>query len=61
MYSADDLMFALTPNQWDKPGSWYYTATIYGMDHGDYCGTTDDYPEGYEKFWLGLADMATSR
>lgn len=44
-----------------KPGSWYYTKTIYGMDHGDYCGTTDDYPEGYEKFWLGLADMATSR
>lgn len=31
------------------------------MDHGDYCGTTDDYPEGYEKFWLGLAEMATSR
>ena len=44
-----------------KPGSWYYTKPIYGMDHGDYCGTTDDYPEGYEKFWLGLAEMATSR
>lgn len=44
-----------------KPGSWYYTETIYGMDHGDYCGTTDDYPEGYEKFWLGLAEMATAR
>ena len=44
-----------------KPGSWYYLKTIYGMDHGDYCGTTDDYPEGYEKFWLGLADMATAR
>ncbi len=44
-----------------KPGSWYYTKTIYGMDHGDYCGTTDDYPEGYEKFWLGLAEMATVR
>ena len=44
-----------------KPGSWYYTKTIYGMDHGDYCGTTDDYPEGYEKFWLGLAEMATCR
>ena len=43
------------------PGSWYYTKTMYGMDHGDYCGTTDDYPEGYEKFWLGLAEMATSR
>lgn len=45
-----------------KPGSWYYLETIYGMDHGDYCGTTDDYPEGgYEKFWLGLAEMATAR
>ncbi len=44
-----------------NPGSWYYTKPIYGMDHGDYCGTTDDYPEGYEKFWLGLAEMATSR
>ena len=44
-----------------KPGSWYYLETIYGMDHGDYCGTTDDYPEGYEAFWLGLAEMATSR
>ena len=44
-----------------KPGSWYYLKTIYGMDHGDYCGTTDDYPEGYEKFWLGLAEMATVR
>ena len=43
------------------PGSWYYTETMYGMDHGDYCGTTDDYPEGYEKFWLGLAEMATVR
>ncbi len=44
-----------------KPGSWYYLNPIYGMDHGDYCGTTDDYPEGYEKFWLGLAEMATVR
>ena len=44
-----------------KPGSWYYMNPIYGMDHGDYCGTTDDYPEGYEKFWLGLAEMATAR
>ena len=44
-----------------KPGSWYYLKTIYGMDHGDYCGTTDDYPEGYEKFWLDLAEMATVR
>ena len=44
-----------------KPGSWYYLKTMYGMDHGDYCGTTDDYPEGYEKFWLGLAEMATVR
>ena len=44
-----------------KPGSWYYLDTIYGMDHGDYCGTTDDYPEGYEKFWLDLAQMATER
>ncbi len=44
-----------------KPGSWYYLDTIYGMDHGDYCGTTDDYPEGYEKFWLDLAQMATVR
>lgn len=44
-----------------RPGSWYYLKTIYGMDHGDYCGTTDDYPEGYEKFWLDLAKMATAR
>ena len=44
-----------------KPGSWYYLETIYGMDHGDYCGTTDDYPDGYESFWLGLAEMATVR
>ncbi len=44
-----------------KPGSWYYLKTVYGMDHGDYCGTTDDYPEGYESFWLGLAEMATAR
>lgn len=44
-----------------KPGSWYYLKPIYGMDHGDYCGTTDDYPEGYESFWLGLAEMATGR
>ena len=42
-----------------KPGSWYYLKTMYGMDHGDYCGTTDDYPEGYEKFWLDLAKMAS--
>ncbi len=41
-----------------KKGSWYYLDTIYGMDHGDYCGTTEDYPEGgYEKFWLDLAEM----
>ncbi len=41
-----------------KKGSWYYLDTMYGMDHGDYCGTTDDYPEGgYQKFWLDLAEM----
>lgn len=51
---------ALSKNE-IKPGSWYYLEPIYGMDHGDYCGTTDDYPEGYEKFWLGLAEMATAR
>ncbi len=44
-----------------NPGSWYYSKPIYGMDHGDYCGTTDDYPEGYENFWLSLAKMATVR
>ena len=44
-----------------RPGSWYYLETMYGMDHGDYCGTTDDYPEGWESFWLGLAEMANER
>ena len=45
-----------------KKGSWYYLEPIYGMDHGDFCGTTDNYPEGgYEKFYLDLAELATCR
>lgn len=44
-----------------KPGSWYYFEPIYGMDHGDYCGTAD-YPEGgYEGFYLNLASIASAR
>ena len=45
-----------------QKGSWYYLEPIYGMDHGDFCGTTDNYPEGgYEKFYLDLAELATCR
>ena len=44
-----------------RPGSWYYLETMYGMDHGDYCGTADDYPDGYENFYLGLAEMVSAR
>lgn len=41
-----------------EKGCWYYLEPIYGMDHGDFCATGDDYPEGYEKFYLDMAKMA---
>lgn len=36
------------------PGSWYYMKPLYSMDHGDYCNAGNDYPDGYENFYLSL-------
>lgn len=43
-----------------KTGVWYYREPIFGMDHGDFCNTGDDYPQGYENFYLELAKMANA-
>lgn len=41
-----------------KPATWYYREPIYGMDHGDFCNTNDDYPTTAEDFYLELVKMA---
>ena len=33
---------------------------IYSMDHGDYCNAGSDYPDGYENFYLEIAEIAAS-
>lgn len=41
-----------------EPGVWYYREPLYSMDHGDYCNAGKDYPDGYESFYLELAEAA---
>lgn len=43
-----------------NPGVWYYTDTMYGMDHFDFCGT-EDYPTSFEQFYFDMVTMANSR
>lgn len=43
-----------------EPGVWYYMDPIYSMDHGDYCNAGSDYPDGYESFYLEIAEIAAS-
>lgn len=39
-----------------NPGTWYYMKPLYSMDHGDYCNAGSDYPDGYERFYLAIAE-----
>lgn len=39
------------------PGTWYYMKPLFSMDHGDYCNAGNDYPDGYEEFYLSLATV----
>lgn len=43
-----------------EPGRWYYFEPMTGMDHFDFCGT-EDYPMGFEEFYLGMINTANSR
>lgn len=43
-----------------EPGVWYYMDPLYSMDHGDYCNAGSDYPDGYESFYLEIAEIAAS-
>ncbi|MGN1194041.1 MAG: esterase/lipase family protein [Acutalibacteraceae bacterium] len=40
-----------------EPGTWYYMEPLYSMDHGDYCNAGNDYPDGYENFYLELVKV----
>ena len=43
-----------------EKGRWYYTDTMYGMDHFDFCGT-QDYPTSFEQFYFDMVTTANSR
>jgi len=43
-----------------ESGRWYYFEPMTGMDHFDFCGT-QDYPMGFEEFYLGIINTANSR
>lgn len=58
--TATDYEDALSAGDEILPGRWYYTDTMYGMDHFDFCGT-EDYPTSFEQFYFDMVTMANSR
>ncbi len=58
--TALDYEDALERNEAIEPGRWYYTDTMYGMDHFDFCGT-EDYPTSFYEFYFDMVTMANSR
>lgn len=58
--TALDYEDSLAAGETIEPGRWYYTDTMYGMDHFDFCGT-QDYPEGFEEFYFSMIATANSR
>lgn len=43
-----------------ESGVWYYTDTMYNMDHFDFCGT-EDYPTSFEQFYFDMVATANNR
>ena len=58
--TATDYENALSAGDEILPGRWYYTDTLYGMDHFDFCGP-EDYPTSFEQFYFDMVTMANSR
>ncbi len=58
--TACDYEDALAAGEEIETGRWYYTDTMVGMDHFDFCGT-EDYPTTFEDFYFGMIEMANSR
>ncbi len=58
--TAKDYEDAITAGEEIESGRWYYTDTMVGMDHFDFCGT-EDYPTSFEDFYFGMVEMANSR
>lgn len=58
--TAGDYEDAISAGEEIESGRWYYTDTMVGMDHFDFCGT-QDYPTSFEDFYFGMVEMANSR
>lgn len=58
--TALDYEDALANGDEIKAGVWYYTDTMVGMDHFDFCGT-QDYPTTFEDFYFSMVETANSR
>ncbi len=58
--TARDYEEAVGAGEKIETGRWYYTDTMVGMDHLDFCGT-EDYPTTFEDFYFGMIEMANSR
>ncbi len=58
--TATDYEDSLAAGEEISSGRWYYTDTMVGMDHFDFCGT-EDYPTSFEQFYFDMVTMANSR
>lgn len=58
--TATDYENAIASGETIQAGKWYYTDTMYDMDHFDFCGT-EDYPTSFEQFYFDMVTMANSR
>ncbi|MBQ8504570.1 MAG: hypothetical protein IJ491_09895 [Clostridia bacterium] len=58
--TATDYEDAIANGEEITSGRWYYTDTMVGMDHFDFCGT-EDYPTSFEQFYFDMVALANSR
>jgi triacylglycerol esterase/lipase EstA (alpha/beta hydrolase family) len=58
--TATDYEDSLAKKEKIKPGRWYYTDTMVGMDHFDFCGT-EDYPVSFRDFYFSMVETVNSR
>lgn len=58
--NAQDYEDSIEKGEEIKKGVWYYTDTMVGMDHFDFCGT-QDYPTSFEDFYFSMVEMVNSR
>ncbi len=58
--TATDYEDAVAKGDEIESGRWYYTDTMVGMDHFDFCGT-QDYPTSFEQFYFDMVTTANSR